>query len=313
MAHHPLGGPMLYPLKFHPIYKDYLWGGRRLAEFGRTLPEGPVAESWELSAHPDGVSVIANGPLAGMAFPQYLKEIGEAAIGSELPLYYATEFPLLIKLIDAREQLSVQVHPDDEYARKNECGCGKCELWHVLQAEPGAEIVHGLQPGVNRDMLAAALQKGELDTCLRKLSVKAGDNIFIPAGTVHALGGGILLAEVQQSSNLTYRLYDYDRVDAKGEKRPLHIEQALEVIDYEGKCASVPPFTVEETELTEEMALETGGDRFTVCLFLAGTGEIVYSGGRLPVQALETVFIPAGLKPYTIRGRLKYLKIYCRE
>jgi mannose-6-phosphate isomerase len=322
---------VLYPLKFHPVYKDYLWGGRNLERLGKKLPDGIVAESWEVSAHPDGVSLITNGEYAGSTLPDYLRRFGRAAIGSALPEAYAQQFPLLIKLIDANQKLSVQVHPDDLYAQSHEGGYGKNEMWYIISAEPGSRIIYDVKPGVSRDSLAQAVRENRIADCLQTVPVSAGDAFNIPAGKVHGLGAGIVLAEIQQSSNLTYRLYDYDRTDAAGHKRPLHIDKGLDVIDFaaagrdpkiKGQRFSLGQagvkellvanryFGVELYDLDGELGETTAGERFFIYTFISGTGEIRYAGGVLPIEPAESVFIPAGLGDFIVAGQLKYLKSY---
>ncbi|HEX2954162.1 MAG TPA: type I phosphomannose isomerase catalytic subunit [Bacillota bacterium] len=323
-----------YPLKFIPVYKDYLWGGRHLERFGRKLPEGIVAESWELSTHPDGVSIIANGDYAGRALPDYLKTFDRLALGREFSTDHTGDFPLLIKWIDAHQKLSVQVHPNDEYAMTCEHGQrGKNEMWYILDAEPGARIIYDVKPGIDRTSFAKAVEEGRLEQCLQSLEVFPGDVIEIPAGVVHGLGAGILLAEIQQSSNLTYRIYDYDRVDAEGRKRPLHIEKALNVINFATTTSlplkrnsvedrrgdgnfyktllSTPYFAVEKHEVHGELNEHTHGERFYIWMVLGGKGSIRYDASSISLQPGETLFIPAALGTYALQGdNLTLLKVY---
>jgi len=200
----------LYPLTFDPVFKDYVWGGRNLAEkLGRQIPEGVVAESWEIAAHPHGSSLINNGPLAGQTLTDAMELWGEALIGSNSQQALELgKFPLLIKLLDANRWLSVQVHPDDTYGLANEGEFGKTEMWIVLEAEPGAEIIYGFTRGVNVERYAAEVAADRAADSLHRLPVKKGDVIFVPAGAIHALGPGIIVAEIQQNSDTTYRIYD---------------------------------------------------------------------------------------------------------
>ncbi len=319
------------PLKFLPVYKDYLWGGRNLEKLGKILPDGITAESWEISSHPDGVSTIANGEMAGLPFPDYLKRFGGDAIGSALPEHYSAQFPLLVKLLDANQQLSVQVHPGDEYAKTHGGGLGKNEMWYIIDAKPGASIIYDVRPGTTRESFERAVREGRVLDCLQQVPVGPGDVFDIPAGMVHGLGAGIVLAEIQQSSNLTYRIYDYDRIDAQGNQRPLHIEPALEVIDFqsagrEPKPPAIPValgtvgtkirlvandyFTTELYEVNGAFPEQAAGERFVIDTFIAGEGFISYQGGVLPVKTGESIFIPAKLGKYTIEGSLKFLKSY---
>ncbi len=321
---------MLYPMKFFPVYKDYIWGGRNLEKLGRALPEGIVAESWEVSAHPDGVSFIANGEYAGTPLPELLAKFGREIIGTKLPEAYIDQFPLLIKLIDANQRLSVQVHPDDQYAGSHEGGYGKNEMWYIISANPGAEIIYDVVPGTTRDTFSEAVRGNRIESCLKAIPVAAGDVFYIPAGMVHGLGGGIVLAEIQQSSNLTYRLYDYNRTDAHGNKRPLHIEKALDVIDFSSAGQAekltgiiredIPGlvkkeliannyFQVDLCQFDGKLDETTSGEGFFSYIFIEGGGRIIYQGSSLPFKTAESVLIPAALGNYSIEGKAKFLKV----
>lgn len=225
--------PPLYPLKFEPIFKTALWGGRRLATmFPSAAADGPLAEAWVLSDQGDNVSRVANGPFAGTPLRDLMQErradlLGTAAGGHD-------EFPLLLKFIDARDRLSVQVHPDDDGARRL-AGAprGKTEAWVVARAEPGSEIYAGFRPGVTREQFENALAAGTTEALLHRFEPKVGDCLFLPAGIVHAIGGGLMVFEVQQTSDITFRLHDWGRVDPKtGRPRELHVEQALACTDF---------------------------------------------------------------------------------
>lgn len=224
----------IYPLLFEPVFRDYIWGGRHLeTEFGRTLPKGIVAESWEISGHPSSPTLAANGSWQGHSLVDILSALGTDLVGANLREMDQNKFPLLVKLLDANRNLSVQVHPDDAYAGQNAEGeLGKAEMWYVLHAEPGAELVYGLCKGVNRASFAKAVVDGEVESQLYRLPIKRGDCIDVPPGTVHALLAGAVVAEIQQNSDTTYRIYDWGRVGADGRPRPLHIEHALNVIDW---------------------------------------------------------------------------------
>ena len=227
--------PKLYPLTFTPVLKDYIWGGRTLEQLGRTLPEGIIAESWEVAAHPDGTCTVDNGDYAGKLLTEVHAELGLDLIGTKNAWAQARgKFPLLIKLLDANRPLSVQVHPDDTYALNNEANeLGKNEMWVVLQAKPGAQLILGVKAGANRDSFHQAIQDGSLEDYLHYLPVKAGDHICVPAGSLHAILDGLLIAEIQQNSNTTYRVYDWNRVGKAGKPRRLHIEKSLDVINFE--------------------------------------------------------------------------------
>lgn len=222
--------PAAYPLRCQPFFRDYLWGGRRLeARLGKRIPsQGIWAESWEFIDHPEHSSLIVNGPLAGKTLGQVLQIDPAWLVGSG----HGT-LPLLLKYLDCQKVLSVQVHPDDTYGlRMNPPDLGKTEAWYIVDCQPGSILYAGLKQGVGRRELAAAIESGTVDQCLHSIEPKPGDCVFIPAGTVHALGAGLLVAEIQQASNTTFRLFDWNRLGPDGKLRPLHVGQSLEVSDY---------------------------------------------------------------------------------
>ncbi len=226
----------LYPLLFAPVLKDYIWGGRNLEKLGRELPtKGIIAESWDIAAHKDGVSTVSNGIFSGYSLIELQDELGLDLIGKNNQWAQERDkFPLLIKLLDAKRPLSVQVHPDDDYALANEENeLGKSEMWLVLHARKGAEIILGVSAGTTPKRFRAGIEKGHLEPYLHHLPVKTGDHICVPAGTLHAIMDGIIIAEIQQNSNTTYRVYDWNRAGTDGNPRPLHIDKALDVINFE--------------------------------------------------------------------------------
>ena len=231
--------PDVYPLSFLPVFKDYVWGGRNLeTSLGRKLPDGLIAESWEIAAHANGQSRVANGPMAGSTLEEVQQRWNKQLVGDSVK---SGTFPLLIKLLDSNSWLSVQVHPDDAYAQKHAGDLGKTELWVILHAEPGAEIIYGLKAGVDRERFAQSAASGAIDSMLHRIPIRTGDAVYIPAGTVHALGPGAIVAEIQQNSDTTYRLYDWGRTEAGGRSRPLHVQQALDVIDWRMVEPSIAP------------------------------------------------------------------------
>jgi mannose-6-phosphate isomerase len=323
---------MLYPLKFAPVFKDYIWGGRHLAGLGKELPAtGTVAESWEISSHPNGVSVISNGSLAGSSLPDAADRYGRLLLGYLLPEHSARKFPLLVKLIDANGDLSIQVHPDDLFAEIHESGkarkSGKNEMWYVVEATPGACLIAGLQPGATREMLAASLAAGGDPDVFQKLPVKAGDAINIPAGLVHAIGKGLVICEIQQNSDVTYRLFDYRRRDAQGRERPLHLEKGLAAVNDQMPRQAVLPgltvrepaqpdlvrrvlvlnrfFKVEEISIFGAAGFHADGSRFMTLTVIEGQGAVQYDGSSLPVRKGESVLIPASLGDWQLAGSLK--------
>lgn len=222
----------LYPLRFQPVYKDYIWGGRRLeTALGRDLPsDGVYAESWEIADHPEGESVVIAGPLKGKSIGELRKSHGEELLGRHHP---CDVFPLLLKYLDAHQHLSLQVHPDDQCAAAlGLTDPGKTEAWYIMEAEPGSCLWAGFAEPVDREVVEQALRQGEIERLLHRVEPRTGDCVFVPAGTVHAIGAGLLVAEIQQMSNNTFRLSDWGRVGADGKPRPLHIEQGVQAIDY---------------------------------------------------------------------------------
>lgn len=320
---------MLYPFKFYPVYKDYIWGGRNLSRFGKQLPEGKVAESWELACHADGMSVVRNGIYEGRTLKSMIEEFGEEILGDIAKENHG--FPLLIKLIDANDKLSVQVHPDDEFARMHENDNGKNEMWYILDAKPGAKLVYGLKPGVAKEDFERAVMENKIENCLNYISVKPGDFVNIPAGLVHAICEGIVLAEIQQSSNVTYRVYDYNRKDAKGNYRPLHVEKAMQVINFDSRKIKYPYegleykntsearlkilvankyFCVELYEIKGSLTESTSGGKFHAYVCISGEGEIKCKSGNVRLVRGETVLIPACVYDYCLEGNMALLKTY---
>ncbi len=219
------------PLKFAPVYQQKIWGGRSLERlFQRQLPPGRIGESWEISVHRSGLSIVAEPEeLAGVTLEELCRKYPHRVIGDSKRV-----FPLLVKLIDAQDTLSVQVHPDDHYAKRHGASeAGKNEMWYVLAAEPGAKLIYGIKPGITRDKFLEAIESGCVAECLNEVAVQPGDCFYVPAGVVHALGAGILVLEIQQSSDAVYRIFDWNRVDDQGKPRPLHVHQALEVINFD--------------------------------------------------------------------------------
>ncbi|NMB21030.1 MAG: class I mannose-6-phosphate isomerase [Firmicutes bacterium] len=284
----------LYPLTFQPIYKEKIWGGRRLYDlFQRPLPDGLIGESWDVAAHKNGTSVVENGPLAGRTLTEVTRDLG------------GDSFPLLFKLIDAQQDLSVQVHPDDEYVRTSTGErFGKTEMWYIVHSDPGAWIVWGLRPGVTKEGFTHALKSGgaELLSCLNRVPVKPGELYPISAGLVHALGAGVVVAELQQNSDTTYRVYDWDRVDAQGRARELHVEQALEVIDFSpealdpnyqmARCAHYFQMQVLEKPQAYELEPRQG---YQILTSLQGQARISWNGRELPLASGQSCLIPPGI------------------
>lgn len=307
------------------MFRRYLWGGRRLATvLGKDVGEESAAESWELCDRHDDQSVVATGPLAGKSLGELVREWGPELLGRHAP---QPRFPLLFKFIDARQTLSVQVHPDDARAALLQPpDLGKTEAWYVLAAEPGSVIYAGLKRGVDRAMLAREVARGTSDLCLNKFAAQPGDCYFVPAGLPHAIGAGLLVAEIQQSSDTTYRLFDFNRLGPDGQPRALHVEQALEAIDYNmhttGPLAATPleqpsgerlaacdKFVLDRWTLTAPASL----GEFERCHFLAVVeGKATLPGDSTPLRAGDTVLLPASAGPIAVQpiGRAVLLDAY---
>ena len=321
------------PFLLKPIGKDYLWGGTRLNdEYSKNIPLYPLAEAWECSTHQDGQSLVASGELKGKNLRIVLKEhpefLGEHANESG-------DLPILIKLIDAKKDLSVQVHPDDAYARQYEHGQnGKTEMWYVLDAAKNAELVYGFTHDMQRDLLERSLRCGDVEKYLQRVPVHKDDVFLITPGRVHAIGAGALIAEIQQSSNITYRLFDYNRLDKNGKKRELHIQKALAVVDLQSSDKPKQPlrllkykrgyasellcackyFQVERilinTERCREMAaLPISGESFQVFLCTNGCGTMLYADNTLQFFKGDCIFVPANAVEVRVHGALQALLV----
>lgn len=296
----------MYPFKMNPEIKYLIWGGTRLREvYQKPCTQNNAGESWEVSTHPAGPSFIANGPLAGTSLAD--------AIHQNPGLIAPEDFPFLFKIIDANQDLSIQVHPDDAYAQQNENSPrGKTEMWYIIDAKPGAKIGYGWKQDMTKDQVRAAIADGTLEQFINYVPVSAGQAYFIPAGTVHCLCDGLLVAEIQQNSNVTYRLYDYNRKDAQGNGRQLHIEKSLDVADLTSAKAAKPvtgdtvtlavcPYFTAEKITAEEYSGDTKG-AFELLFFISGQGEIVTAQGAEPFQAGDTFLLPSSLGKYTVKG-----------
>lgn len=290
------------PIKLTPVIKDYLWGGTKLiTEFNKKTELEKAAESWELSTHPDGESVVATGVYKGLTLSEYIKRNGEECIGKRAAKF--DFFPILIKLIDAKDSLSIQVHPDDEYALRVEGEYGKTEMWYIVDCEPDAYLYYGLNRTVTKDEFRKRIEDNTLLEVLNKVPVHKGDVFFIPAGTIHSICSGILICEIQQNSNTTYRVYDYDRRGKDGKPRELHIEKAVEVSDlcpappqkkYDGnKLAECKYFTVEKLSCHGSLEIKTDTGSFRCLTVLEGSGTLESDGASMSISKGESIFIPA--------------------
>ena len=323
---------MRKPFLLKPSGKDYLWGGQRLNdEFEKGIEMSPLAETWECSTHPDGPSYVANGEYEGLKLaeviqlhPEYL---GTRHAGAE-------ELPILIKFIDAKSDLSVQVHPDDAYAKEFENGqLGKTEMWYVLDARRDAKLVYGFRQDTDEETIRKSMKEGPLMKHLQQVSVQKDDLFFIEAGTVHAIGAGILVAEIQENSNLTYRLYDYNRVDKDGKKRELHVEQALKVANLSSSAEPRQPLRVLKyrqgvasellcrckyfevyrmivnTERRQRVQYRADDLGFRVLLCVNGCGTMSCEGDVFPFYKGDCIFVPAGSESLDIHGPAQFLDV----
>ena len=319
---------MNYPLRFKPVFRSYLWGGRRLETMlGKKLGDEDVyAESWEVVDHGEDQSVVVAGPAAGLVLRQLVAEHGAALFGRHDP---QLQFPLLFKFLDCNRTLSVQVHPNDEQgARLDPPDLGKTEAWLVLAAEPGSKIYAGLKSGVTHDELADALEAGTCEQTLHQFEPNVGDCVFIEAGTVHALGAGLVIAEIQQASDTTFRLFDFNRVDADGRPRQLHIAESLTTVDYDrGPVSTAQPRPTDEPgrerlvecdkfvldRCTLDSARTIGGDgRFHLLVGIAGSTAVENDPSNEPLKLGQTCLLPAaaGAIELTPQGETVLLDIY---
>nr|WP_319487301.1 type I phosphomannose isomerase catalytic subunit [uncultured Caproiciproducens sp.] len=307
-------------IKLLPACKDYLWGGSRLkTEFGKHSEKEIIAETWELSCHPDGPSTIAEGTHKGKTLVQYLSDQEKSMLGTNCA--QLNGFPLLIKLIDAQKDLSVQVHPNDTYAQRVEHQLGKTEMWYVIDCKPGASLYYGLSCEQTKEELHKHIEDGTLLQVLNRKEVHPGDVFFIEAGTIHAIGAGILIAEIQENSNVTYRVYDYNRTDAQGNQRELHVQKALDVANlrpapvrhWKKHLASCRYFTVDKLKTDSAAFINVDQKSFHHLLCLSGNGKIDWDGGRMIFNKGDSLFIPAGLGGCTLNGCFEALHTWISD
>lgn len=320
------------PFLLEPVGKDYIWGGERLKkEFNKKIDLTPLAETWECSVHPDGQSVIATGKYSGEKLSSILK-LHPEYLGDNVNTN--GELPILVKLIDAKNDLSVQVHPSDEYANKYENGqSGKTEMWYVIGSNPDATLVYGFKKDMKKDEVRRAIEDGSIENFLNKVPVDKHDVFLIEAGTVHAIGAGTLIAEIQENSNLTYRMYDYNRIDKNGNKRELHIDKALDVMNLnkaERVIHEKIPYIKENGMETKEICkcqyfdvykdkldsiegieLKNDNKSFRVFLCIEGNGKILYNDDSIMFYKGDCIFIPANSVQMKISGNAEILNINC--
>jgi len=305
------------PIKFEPIFKEKPWGGHKLKTIlNKHIPSDKTGESWEVSAVKNNVSSVKESYFEGQKLTYLIKKYPNEILGKKIHQKFGTDFPLLIKYIDAADDLSIQVHPNDDLAQKRHDSFGKNELWHIIQADEGAVLYIGFKPGITESDYLKQLKKGDLLPIINKIQVKAGDTFYIPAGTLHAIGKGILLAEVQQTSDITYRIFDWNRPGLDGKPRPLHTEEALQALDFEAKIdqklesyIETPYFKIDKLQLNQNLSQDISDlDSFIILMNTEGNFEV----NGYPFKKGETLLLPAIASKLEINTLQKghLLKIY---
>ncbi|WP_179018347.1 type I phosphomannose isomerase catalytic subunit [Winogradskyella forsetii] len=318
----------LYPLKFQPILKDKIWGGKKLNQiFNKSSNSKNLGESWEVSTVPNDVSIVNNGELKGQSLQELVNTYKSDLLGEKNWKRFGQEFPLLIKFIDAKEDLSIQLHPNDALAKKRHNSFGKTEMWYVMQADDDANLIVGFNKKVNKATYLKHLEEKKLPEILNFDKVKEGDTYFIEAGRIHAIGAGVLLAEIQQTSDVTYRVYDWDRVDNEGNERELHNDIAIDAFDFEmendfrinydtqrnvsNHMVKCPYFTTNFIEINSEITKQNTHDSFIIYMCVDGKVEISTKTMNTTISKGETVLLPAGIIDFKINSDYgKLLEVY---
>ena len=316
----------IYPLQFEPILKERIWGGEKLKTvLGKPIQSSTVGESWELSTVEGDVSVVANGELKGTSLMILIDESPNEILGTAVYARFGKQFPLLFKYLDAREDLSIQVHPNDALAKERHNSFGKTEMWYIMQADEDARIIVGFKEKSNAEEYVANLKNKTLLSILDDVKVKSGDVFFLETGTVHAIGAGLVVAEIQQTSDITYRIYDFDRVDAQGNGRELHIDLALDAINYDkvdtyknyskepntsNTVVDCPYFTTNLIPLDGEVKVNKNGETFTVYMCVEGAFELAINGDVYSYKKGDTVLVPAAIQSFVLNGKASFLEIY---
>ncbi|HLV46032.1 MAG TPA: type I phosphomannose isomerase catalytic subunit [Flavobacterium sp.] len=314
-----------YPLKFIPILKERIWGGDKLKSLGKEILADNVGESWEISAVEGDVSIVKNGIYQGEKLDKLIDEYAENIVGKRSLQHFGKDFPLLIKFLDAKTDLSIQLHPNDELAKARHNSFGKTEMWYIMDAEPQSRVILGFKENSSAEEYLHHLKEKTLPTILQEYPVSEGETYLIETGTIHAIGGGILLAEIQQTSDITYRVYDWDRKDKAGNQRELHVDLALDAIDYHKKepkllyeskpdasaeVVKTQYFITNYIELKKELEIKHQGETFRIYICTAGEFNIHYSDKKMEVKEGETILIPADLTNFQLQGNAKILEVY---
>lgn len=318
----------LYPLQFVPQYEYRLWGGDKLnAILNRDIEGNKIGESWEISAVEGAPSIVADGPFKGLSLPELIERNPEALLGKTVVEQHGKNFPLLIKFIDAKIPLSVQVHPNDELAKERHNSLGKNEMWYIMEAEKEAELILGFNKKIDPASYASALNENRIEELLHRVNIQKGEAVYVPAGLVHAIGGGIVLAEIQQTSDITYRVYDYNRIDAKtGTKRALHQDMAIKAINFDLEQQEV--LQIEEKPNQSNLFLDTPffktaflvveesikldyktRDAFSVLICVEGEANLMANDNPLMITKGQTILIPAAQEGIHLKGKAKFLEV----
>ncbi|MFZ4679850.1 MAG: type I phosphomannose isomerase catalytic subunit [Flavobacterium sp.] len=316
----------LYPLQFEPILKERIWGGTKLKTFlNKPITSNITGESWEISTLENNVSVVANGALKGKSLNELINEFPETILGTKVYDQFGKQFPLLFKYLDAREDLSIQLHPNDELAKKRHNSFGKTEMWYVMQADTDAQLIVGFKEKSSPEEYIKNLNNKTLLTILDTKKVKQGDVFMLDTGTIHAIGAGIVIAEIQQSSDITYRVYDFDRVDANGKTRELHIDLALEALNYEkiqsqrfysktenvaNEIVNCNYFTTNFIPLDGNIEIHKNQISFTVYMCVEGNFKLTFDNESYSYEKGDTVLIPAAITDFQLSGKSSILEIY---
>lgn len=316
----------IYPLQFQPILKERIWGGEKLKTvLNKPITSKITGESWEISTVEGDISLVANGELKGKSLSDIIDDMPEAILGTKVYQQFGKQFPLLFKYLDAREDLSIQVHPNDELAKKRHNSFGKTEMWYIMQADENASIIVGFKEKSNASDYLEHLKNKTLLDILDKVKVKLGDVFFLETGTVHAIGAGLVVAEIQQTSDITYRIYDFDRKDAKGKERELHIDLALEAINYNkvdtfkkyntttnesNTVVDCRYFTTNIIPLEGKITVKNNGDSFKVYMCVDGAFDLEANNCNYSFKKGDTLLLPAALEEFKLDGKASILEIY---